>query len=803
MGELPRGTVTFLFTDIEGSTQLLHRLGDRYADALMEHRATLRAVFRRHDGVEVGTEGDSFFVAFATASDAAAAALAGQEALVGAPVRVRMGIHTGEPLVVENDYVGIDVHRAARISAAAHGGQIVLSERTRSFLTSASPVRDLGLHRLKDIAAPERLFQLGAGDFPPLRSMNASNLPVQTERLIGREREIDELSDLVMRKRVVTLTGPGGTGKTRLAVQTAAGLVDRFPHGVFWVPLAAIRDADLVVPAVGDVLGAQIAVEAHIGDKRMLIVLDNMEQILDAAPRLAELIACCANLRLIITSRAPLRINGEQEYPVETLPVPDAVALFRERANDGEPSEVVAEICRRVDCLPLAVELAAARTRVFSTRQLLERLERRLPLLEGGRRDLPERQRTLRATIEWSYDLLPPNARKLFARLGVCAGSCDIETVETVCDANLEDLARLVEESLVRREADRFSMLETIREYAVDQLNASPDAGAVRDRHAQFFLRLAERGRIELTEGDPAVWIRRMTDEDDNLRAAIGWSIETGNADVALRICSALARGWEMRSRIDEGVRWFERALSVEGASPEPRARALEEAGRLMVVAGRFAEAIRMNEQSVAGWRALDDRVGLGRALNGLGSALSNSDRDAARPVLMEALEIARATNDLVSEESAVHLLGEIFRDLGDYETAAAHLERSILLAKELGRRISWGASVHSLADLELDRRDLARAQQLYRDCLRNGVECQLHRHVVYCLAGLAATSALDGRSERASVLWNAVERAEQALEFRLLGAERDRYTQIVEPVRDPVTNAPDLDEAVELALRD
>ncbi|HZJ51940.1 MAG TPA: adenylate/guanylate cyclase domain-containing protein, partial [Actinomycetota bacterium] len=477
MRALPTGTVTFLFTDIEGSTRLLDELGaERFADALAEHRRLLRAAFARHGGVEVDTQGDAFFVAFWDASGALAAAAEGQVALAQGPIRVRMALHTGEPVVTDEGYVGMDVHRAARICSTAHGGQVVLSATTRTLLDDADLV-DLGLHRLKDLGRPEKLFQLGLDRFPPLRSLNATNLPSQPSTLIGRERELAELAALVPEARLAVATGPGGSGKTRLALQVAAELVETFTDGVYWVSLAAVSETALVFPTIASALGAQGEVAAHIDERRMLLLLDNLEQVLDVAPQLSELLRSCPNLHLLITSRALLRIEGEHEYQVEPLPTQDAVALFRERAPVAFPEEAIVAICRRVDCLPLAVELAAARTRILSADAMLARLEQRLPVLTGGRRDAPERQRTLRATIEWSYELLEDDEQLLFRRLAVFAGSFDAAGAEEVAGSSLETLQTIVEHNLVRRwSSGRFGMLETIHEFAIERLEESGEA---------------------------------------------------------------------------------------------------------------------------------------------------------------------------------------------------------------------------------------------------------------------------------------------------------------------------------------
>ena len=388
MRDLPSGTVTFLFTDIEGSTRLLRELGDGYAEVLAEHRRALREAWQRHEGVEVDTQGDAFFVAFARATDAVAAAAEAQLALAGGPVRVRMGLHTGEPLRADEGYVGFDVHRAARIAAAGHGGQVLLSQATADL--AGVDVRDLGLHRLKDLSAPERLFQLGTEDFPPLKTLHETNLPVPATPFLGREREVDQIAALLRRPdvRLVTLTGPGGSGKTRLSLQAAAAAADDYDRGVWWVPLASLADPALVETAAAQALGSKDTLSATVGDQRLLLVLDNFEHLLEAAAGVAETIGSCPHLTVLVTSREPLHVDGEWEVAVDPLRERDAVDLFVQRAlavsSDFAANGEVAEICRRLDCLPLAIELAAARVKALSPSVLLERLEQRLPLLAAA-----------------------------------------------------------------------------------------------------------------------------------------------------------------------------------------------------------------------------------------------------------------------------------------------------------------------------------------------------------------------------------------------------------------------------------
>jgi len=469
---LPAGTVTFLFTDVEGSTKLLHELGaEAYAEALAEHRRVIREARARHEGVEVDTQGDAFFLAFPTAPGAIAAAGEMTEAFASGPIQVRIGLHTGTPLLTEEGYVGGDVHRAARIAAAGHGGQVLVSSSTATLVEVE--LVDLGEHRLKDLSAPERIFQLGEGDFPALKSLHRTNLPVPATTFLGRESELAEVLSLLSREdtRLLTLTGPGGTGKTRLALQAAAEASDAFPDGIWWVPLAPVRDPKLVLETAAQAVGSKNGLAEHIADKEMLCLFDNFEQVVEAGAELADLLASCPNLDVLVTSRERLRVSGEQTYPVPPLAEPDGVALFSARARAVDPafvpSEAVSELCLRLDSLPL--ELAAARTALFSPEQLLERLSQRLDLLKGER-DADPRQQTLRATIEWSYDLLSEKEQTLYARLSVFAGGCSYEAAELVAGADPDTLQSLLDKSLLRRTALR-RLLERERTRALSHVH--------------------------------------------------------------------------------------------------------------------------------------------------------------------------------------------------------------------------------------------------------------------------------------------------------------------------------------------
>ena len=686
MRELPSGTVTFLFTDVEGSTRLLHELGDGYAAVLAEHRQTLRKVFAAHDGVEVDTQGDAFFVAFGRASDGLAAASAGREALAGGPIRVRMGLHTGEPIVTEEGYFGIDVHRAARIAAAGHGGQVLVSQSTRD-LSDIDELRDLGEHRLKDLTAPERIYQLGEGDFAPLRSLNATNLPIAGNPLVGREREVAELLDLLSGSaRLVTVTGPGGTGKTRLALQVGAELVDQFAGGVFFVPLAGVRQPELVSSTIATTVGVHDLSELR--DRDVLLVMDNFEHVLDAAPVITTMLATATQLRVITTSRAPLRIEGEIEYPLDTLPEGDAVELLTDRARavrpDFTPDEATREICRRLDGLPLALELAASRLRSLGSQALLERLDRRLPLLTGGRRDAPERQRTLRATIEWSDDLLAPELQRLFARLAVFA-TFALEGAEKVADGTFDAVDALVEASLVKAlPEDRFLMLETIREYAHERLAVSGEADEINLRHAEFFLDVARGANLnEESEGQMRHSV--VIPEHNNVRAALEWTTATRRGELGLSLAVALENFWVTTDPV-EGRRWIEGLLPSGPSPPSPiHALALRCLGNCATIAGT-GDAEPFYEQSLEEFRELGDELRTAIGLQRVAvHELMAGDDARARRLAEESLASHRQAGFRKGEAGILSLLGDLERRSGAPAAALELYQRSATLARETG----------------------------------------------------------------------------------------------------------------------
>jgi len=636
---LPTGTVTFLFTDIEASTRLMQQLGDRYVQAQVDHHAILRSAFKSKSGRELRTEGDSFFCVFESAIDACGAAAQAQKAFAehawpdGATLRVRIGLHTGEAPLVGDEYIGLDVHHAARVAAAAHGGQVVISETTKALVESGLPadlkVRDLGVHRLKDLARAERLYQLvidGVPDvFPALRTLDAipNNLPTQLTSFVGRESDVVDAKRLLERTRLLTLTGPGGIGKTRLSLQLAAEVAPSFPDGVYFVPLSAVTDPGLIPSVVAQAIGLPVSgnqrpldvVVEHLRDKRVLLVLDNFEQLLPAGASLvSDLLHGSADVKAVVSSRATLRVYGEQELSVRPLHLPDlralpslaalsqfeAVKLFIERAvaakadfqvtNENAPS--IAGICQHVDGLPLAIELAAARVKLFSPQALLGRLETSMNLLSGGARDLPGRQQTLRGAIAWSYDLLEQPLKRLFTRFSVFARGSNLEQAETVCGPApelgidvLTGLDEIADQSLLRRMPDfdepRLLMLQVIREYAMDLLQASGEEDLIRDRHAAAFQALAESAAPHLFGADQKEWLDRLEIDHDNFRAAFDWSLSRGDAKRALCLGAAFWRFWQMRGHLREGRARLDAVLASPGAGEHPaeRASALAAAG--------------------------------------------------------------------------------------------------------------------------------------------------------------------------------------------------------------------------------
>jgi predicted ATPase/class 3 adenylate cyclase len=838
--DLPTGTVTFLFTDIEGSTRLLDRLGDRYPRILEEHQKILRAAFAPRGGVEVSTEGDSFFVVFPSAPQAVAAALEAQRALASHPwgedaeVRVRMGLHTGEGVFGADNYVGADVHRAARIASAGHGGQVVVSASTEALVQPSAPegatFRDLGEHRLKDLPHTEHLFQVVVddlpADFPSLRSMDVrpNNLPVQLTSFVGRRRELEAIQTAVRKSRFLTLTGPGGTGKSRLSIQAASGLLPEFEDGAFFVALAPITDPGLVVPSIAQALGLREAssdrppIEGlidHLREKEVLLVLDNFEQVLDAAGEVGQLLTATERVRVLATSREPLGLHGEREYPVPPMGLPDpghlpspdrmsqyeSVALFIERATAVKPgftvtnenAPAIAEICARLDGLPLAIELAAARVKILDPQAMLSRLEHSLMFLTRGARDVPARQQTLRDAIAWSFDLLDEEERRLFARLAVFAGGFSLDAAEAVTNPDgelamdtLDGVASLTNKSLLRQMESEpgepaFFMLETIREFAAERLAASPDLEEVARRHASFFLELAERFGPELTGPNQIHWLDRFTAEHDNFRAALTWTESADDLDTALRLGGSLWRFWQMRGHLREGRERLDRLLAFPSgsASKEARAVALEGAGGVAYWMADMSVARRYYEECLAIRRELGEPRAIAEALYNLGFSISYEDRtqlnaEAARTVFEEALAMFRQLGDQGAIARALWAIGNARYIAGDYEGAMEPLEEALEIQRRLGNRfdVAWSLFMQGLSLLNRGKTESVEAA--LGEALSILVEAKDTSGLPLVLWGFSALSILQGDGPRAVRLAAAAAAVEETSGSGLIGVQEE-----------------------------
>lgn len=818
---LPTGTVAFLMTDIEGSTQLVGRLGEVWPRLLDEHVALMREAIAAHGGSWISSEGDSVFAVFPSVRQAIAAAVHAQRSMAagesehGDRLRARMGIHAGEAVMGGRDYTGIDVHRTSRLAAAGHGGQVLVSDAARS-LTADLPAadlsyRDLGTHQLRDLPAPERIHQVvGTGlasEFPRLRTESSTartNLPAQLTRFVGRTREVRDISELLQRERLVTLTGPGGTGKTRVAIETARTLLDAYVDGVWFVALDVVRDPALVVPTIAATLtvaeepGRSIAavLAERLGDKQTLLVLDNFEQVVEAAPEIGELLRAAPNIRVLVSSREPLAVAGEAVYPVDPLAVPsepgsptadqlrglEAVDLFVDRARSVRPgflltdanAPAVAAICRRLDGLPLALELAAARANLLSPDQILARLDQRLTLLASSRRDLPDRQRTLRGAIDWSHDLLSEAEAVVFRRFSVFSGGADFDSLASVLDPDgelgidlLDVASALADRSLVRSiagaAANRLEMLETIREYAAERLAASTDEPLVRDRHAAYFQGLAEAAREVLTDPRRDEILDRLERELPNFRAALSWSLDAGDPGVGLAIATGLNNFWHTRGNIGEGRAALTALLgATDGQAPTAlRARATSVAASLAgwhvdfaAAAALGAEALRLAEELgdpgllasayvTNGWatvgplpevardyfsRAIelagqqDDEALLRLSMGGLSVALLNlGELDEAMAVSIDVAERSERAGDPYNAGYARLGIGQIRLRRGDTTGALSELMVSFRRFRAAGADIGIALALDFVALLALQAGDAPRAVRVgaFADRLR------------------------------------------------------------------------------------
>jgi predicted ATPase len=755
--DLPTGTVTFLFTDVEGSTKLLHELGEEaYAHVLAEHRRLIREACAAHHGVEGGTQGDAFFFAFPTAPGAVAAAEAMTEALAPGPIQVRAGLHTGTALVTEEGYVGEDVHRAARIAAAGHGGQVLISSTTAQLVHGE--LRDLGEHRLKDLSAPERIYQLGHRAFPSLKSLYRTNLPIAASPFLGREQELAEVVALLADARLLTLTGPGGTGKTRLAAQAAATSSDSYPDGVWWVPLETLRDPTLVLEAFAQALGAKQEVAHHIADQRMLILLDSFEGVVEAARDVSELVARCPNLDVLVTSRERLNLTAEQEYRVPALAREEAVGFFAARVRNidpgFEPDDAVAELCRRLDDMPLALELAAAQAKVLSAQQILER---GLGLSAPGPRDLPDRQRTLSATIEWSYELLTERERRLFSRLSVFAGGCTLEAAEDVAEAEVATLHALVDKSLVRKADERFRMLETIREYGLLRLEESGEADAMYERLARYLVAVATALGGPLFRERQAEAFARLEADHANTRTVMGWALAKGRYELAAEL-TLLAHAWILRGHLAEARGWFEVVLDARPAVPKQLwGRVLSSAIDVVKTQGDHARMTELAEELVESMTddPSVDQLHVAAALADLSDvALRRGDLERAREYGERSLAISVAKG--LPYARGRNALGEVALEEGDFAEARRLMEEAAADYERVGHEANYVATLESLAEVARREGDAERAIALLAEALPRAVALGDRAFVGDVLAELAVVVSERGESDVAGTLWGA-----------------------------------------------
>ncbi len=840
MTNRPTGTVTFLFTDIEGSTQRWEGDPTKMQAAHSRHEAILRRAVEDNGGYAYKMIGDAFQVAFPTARQALQAALEAQRSLHSeswgedGELRVRMALHTGITEEREGDYVGPLLNRVARLMSAGHGGQVLVSlatyELVRDYLPSGVTLKDIGEYRLKDLIRPEHVFQLVApdlpSDFPPLKTLEnrPNNLPLQPTPFIGREKELTALVKLLLHEdvRLVTLTGPAGVGKSRLAVQAAAELVDDFADGVFFVSLASAIDPTLVVSGIAQALGVKEAgdrplldvLKEELRSKSMLLVLDNFEQVVQAAPLVSELLQSASQLKILATSRTVLHLRGEKEFPVPSLSMPDpkrlpkietllqyeAVALFIQRALDVKPdfaitndsAPAVAKICVRLDGLPLAIELAATRIRFLPPQAMLARLQSRLKLLTGGARDLPARQQTLRGAIEWSYDLLDEGEQQLFRRMAVFQGGRRLEALEAVCNAEgdleidlLDGVESLVSNSLLRQEEDEsgepsFVMLETIHEYAKERLEESGEAETLRRRHTDYFLALAEEAEPHLRGPRQVEWMELLEREHDNFRAALQWSLETGQEGrigavdqsqdgaeglMYLRLAGVLGRFWDVRGHLSEGRQWLKRVLDKSHATQSAegntltllRARALLAMGRLSRKQGDLTQAQALLSEGLALYEQVEDKWGIAETLNILATAKYGAgEYGAARPLWERALASFREVNDESGIARTLNNLGEMARARGDYKSARTYYEQGLAVMRQQGEARATAVLTLNLGSIEQRLGNYSRAAELFKESLAPSSDLGDISLIAICIYGFAAIAAGKQQGKRAATLFAA-----------------------------------------------
>jgi predicted ATPase/class 3 adenylate cyclase len=825
-----------MFTDIQGSTKLWETYPDSMKAALARHDALMVEIMEAHNGYLVKTTGDGLLAAFPSAADCAAASVAIHQGLaadswdgVGC-LLVRIGMHTGEAQLRDGDYYGSTLNRAARIMGIGYGGQTLVSEAAQKLLTDTLPadlsLQDLGHHRLKDLTRPENVYQLDHPDleqeFPALKSLShlANNLPVQTTSFVGREQDVEQIKTLLDTAHAVTLTGIGGTGKTRLSLQVAADLIEQYADGVWFVELAPLAEPSLVASTIGEVLGisevpGQTMLDTlsdALAQKQLLLVLDNCEHLLDTSAEVAAaLLKACPELRILASSREGLGIAGEATYAVSPLPLPEAqvdigvllstpsVQLFVERAQLAKPmfqltednAEAIGFICRRLDGIPLALELAAARVKIMPPQKLVERLEDRFRYLTGGKREALAHHQTLRATIDWSYDLLDEAEKLLLNRLSVFQGGFVMEAAEGVCAGEgldelevLDYLSQLVQKSLVEvdeQEDDaRYRLLETVRQYAQEKLDEAGETETYHQAHLDHYLALAETAEPELAGAEQASWLKRLHEEHDNFRGALHWAIQAQQWEAAQRMGGALGRFWATHGHLGEGRVWLAQALQVEeGVDLAAQAKALRYAGTLAWQQGDLGEAQGMMEASLAVYRELGDTQGVAMALGNLGAvAAQQGDLDGAKALFEEALASLRELGDTRGIASALNNLGIVAMDQGDLEGAKALYEESLALRREQGDTYNIAITLSNLGELAYLEDDLEEARRQLADSLTLSQEIGDQIGVNDASAVMASLVHKEGFAEIATQLQGASARWGEELGVPLQPMDQKLYDE-------------------------
>jgi predicted ATPase/class 3 adenylate cyclase len=818
MATLPEGTLTFVLTDVEGSTKTWEERPEAMRGLMLRHDALVSAaVMGRGDLVEAGREGDSVLAVFKTAADAAACALELQRLFTSEPwpaglaLKIRVALHTGEADLRDGHYFGPALNRCARLLSTCNPGQILLTRATQELLADQlhppAQLRDLGLHRLKDLMRPEHVFQLTDGQhpasFPPIRSLpnRLHNLPVQLTTFVGRGRELTELRELQARTRLLTLVGPGGVGKTRLALQLAADVFSGFADGVWLVELAPVADAGLVPNAVANALDIPEqrdrplpeTLARHFGERQALLVLDNCEHVLDAAGGLSErLLKSCSQLRILATSREPLGIPGEVTWWAPPLDAGEAVLLFNDRAAAVEPgfradgSAVVADICRSLDGLPLAIELAAARVHMMPVAEINARLGDRFRLLTGGSRSAAERQRTLEAAVDWSYDQLPENEGRLFRRLAVFSGWFSLGDSESVCaapglDSNdmLELLTRLVAKSLVAVDGARYRWLETIRAYALRRLAQSGEEATSRRRHAVYFLAKAEARR----PGGLATWLDSLEDQHDNLRGALGLALDV-DPELGLRLTAAIHDFWQLRGHNTEGRRWLEALLAVAPAASALTRRALVDLATFAYIQDELDTAERIlsdaHEQAKA---AGDDACELLALKISALVELARGRAAEAEGTIRSAVELARRLGDAAQEGHMMHHLGLIRASGGELAGALDILEESIAVRRRVGRGDECSTTLAFMAGIANLQGDTERADLAITESLRIGSQLK-DRRLAWAL-DIVAVRLAQSRPESAIRLAGAASEIHASIGSRPTGIWKAQMEVLLRPAVD------------------